>query len=78
MLLLLLISSNSPLSQKIMKQKDMKSTLAKVNSEKLAKDQLKEIRTAELERASRRKLGNRVVPKGRSYYYRESLRKNCR
>ena len=54
----------SPSSRKIMQEKYVKGTLAKVNSGKLAEDQLKKVRTAELERASRRKLGNRVVQKG--------------
>ena len=48
----------------MIQEKYVKGTLAKVNSGELAEDQLKKVWTAELERASRRKLGNRVVQKG--------------
>lgn len=47
-----------------MQEKFVKDILAKVNSEKLAKNQLKKDRTAELKRVNRCKLGNRVVQKG--------------
>ncbi len=48
-------------SQKIMQEKYVKGTLAKLNSGELAEDQLKKVRTAKLKRVSRRKLGNKVI-----------------
>ena len=41
-----------------------KGTLAKLNSGELVEDLLKRVRTAELKRANRRELGNRVIQRG--------------
>ena len=43
----------------------MKSSLAKAGSGKLAEDELKGVRKAEMEQAARQKNTNRVVQKGR-------------
>ena len=53
----------SPSSRKIMQEKYVKGTLAKVNFGELVEDQLKKVQTVELEKASRHKLRNKVVQK---------------